>query len=80
MPRQNVIKLFMSLELIFLGAGLQFSMISLYLNDVTGQIFTLYILVIAACEVAIGLALFIVLARKHKTVTLSVPTKVKLKF
>jgi len=48
----------MSIELMLLGVNLNFIIFSVLLDDLMGQIFSLYILTVAAAESAIGLALF----------------------
>jgi NADH-quinone oxidoreductase subunit K len=48
----------MSIELMLLGINLNFIIFSIYLDDFLGQIFSIYILTVAAAESAIGLALF----------------------
>jgi NADH-quinone oxidoreductase subunit K len=53
----------MSIELMLLAVNLNFIFFSLYLDDLTGQIFALYILTVAASESAIGLAILIVYYR-----------------
>jgi NADH-quinone oxidoreductase subunit K len=50
----------MALELILLGVNLNFVVFSVYLDDIVGQIFVLFILTIAATESSIGLALLMV--------------------
>ena len=55
--RKNILISIMSIELMLLAVNLNFSSISVYLDDAVGQIFVLFILTIAAAESAIGLAL-----------------------
>jgi NADH-quinone oxidoreductase subunit K len=50
----------LALELILLGVNLNFVVFSVYLDDIVGQIFVLFILTIAATESSIGLALLMV--------------------
>jgi len=50
----------MGLELMLLSSSLNFIFFSTYLNDMYGQIFSIFILTLAACEAAIGLAVLIV--------------------
>jgi NADH-quinone oxidoreductase subunit K len=50
----------MALELILLGVNLNFVVFSVYLDDIVGQVFVLFILTIAATESSIGLALLMV--------------------
>ena len=61
--RGNIIKIIMSLEIILLSVNLSFITFSLYLDDLVGQIFVLFILTLSATESAIGLS--IVTAYNH---------------
>jgi NADH-quinone oxidoreductase subunit K len=61
--RKNVIIILMSLELILLSISINLVAFSSFLNDPTGQIFSLFILTVAAGEAAIGLAILVVYFR-----------------
>jgi NADH-quinone oxidoreductase subunit K len=67
--RQNIIILLMSIELILLSVNINFVAFSVYLQDLTGQIFTLFILTVAGAEAAIGLAILVVYFRNRATIT-----------
>ena len=54
--RKNVIIILMSIELILLAVNINFVSFSYFLGDLTGQIFSLFVLTVAAAEAAIGLA------------------------
>lgn len=56
----NVITMLMSLELMLAGASLMFLTSSFLLDDIAGQIFSIFILTVAAAESAIGLAMLVV--------------------
>ena len=58
--RKNVIIILMSIELILLSVNINFIAFSYFLNDLTGQIFSLFVLTVAAAEAAIGLAILVV--------------------
>ena len=58
--RKNILITLMALELILLSVNLNFVVFSVYLDDIVGQIFVLFILTIAATESSIGLALLMV--------------------
>ncbi len=60
---QNIIVILISLELILLSINLNFIIYSLYLDDVSGQIYSLFILTVAAAESAIGLAILVIYYR-----------------
>ncbi len=55
--RKNILVTLLSIELLLLAANLNFVSFSLYLDDLSGQIFVLFILTISATESVIGLAL-----------------------
>jgi NADH-quinone oxidoreductase subunit K len=54
--RKNILLVIMSIELLLLSVNLNFASFSVYLDDITGQIFILFILAIAAAESASGIA------------------------
>jgi len=55
--RKNILITIMSIELMLLSVNLNFIIFSIYLDDVVGYLFVLFILTIAATESAIGLAI-----------------------
>ena len=59
--RKNVIVILMSIELILLAVNINLVSFSIFLNDLSGQIFTLFILTVAAAEAAVGLAIICLL-------------------
>ena len=61
--RKNVVVILMSIELILLAVNINLVSFSIYLQDLTGQIFTMFILTVAAAEAAIGLAIIVVYFR-----------------
>ena len=66
--RQNVIVILMSIELILLAVNINLVAFSIFINDLSGQIFTLFILTVAAAEAAIGLAIIVVYFRNSDTI------------
>lgn len=66
--RKNVITILMSIELMLLAVNINFVAFSAYLNDIKGQIFTLFILTVAAAEAAIGLAILVVYFRNRGSI------------
>ncbi len=66
--RKNVIIILMSLELMLLSVNINFVAFSSFLGDLTGQVFTLFILTVAAAEAAIGLAILVCYFRNRGTV------------
>jgi NADH-quinone oxidoreductase subunit K len=75
--RKNVIVILMSIELILLSVNINFVSFSIFLNDLTGQIFTLFILTVAAAEAAIGLAIIVVYYRNSGTIRVEEIDKLK---
>ena len=66
--RKNIIVILMSIELILLAVNINLVSFSIYMNDLTGQIFTLFILTVAAAEAAIGLAIIVIYYRNSGTI------------
>ena len=64
----GVIGILMSIELILLGVNINFIAFSYFSSDLTGQIFSLFILTVAAAEAAIGLAILVVYFRNKGTI------------
>jgi NADH-quinone oxidoreductase subunit K len=64
--RRNVIVVFMSLELMFNAANMAFVAFAAFYSNLTGQLMVFFIMIVAAAEVAIGLALLVAIFRaKH---------------
>jgi NADH-quinone oxidoreductase subunit K len=63
MNRKNILVILMSIELMLLAVNMNFLVFSVYLDDVVGQVFALYVLTVAAAESAIGLALLVMYYR-----------------
>ena len=66
--RKNVIILLMSIELMLLAVNINLVAFSSYLGDLVGQVFTLFILTVAAAEAAIGLAIIVSFFRNRGTI------------
>ena len=75
--RKNVIVILMSIELILLAVNINLVAFSIYLNDLAGQVFTLFILTVAAAEAAIGLAIIVVYFRNSGTIRVEEIDKLK---
>ena len=58
--RKNVIIILMSIELILLAVNINLVSFSIYLQNLVGQVFTMFILTVAAAEAAIGLAIIVI--------------------
>ena len=66
--RKNIIIILMCIELILLAVNINLVSFSIFINDLTGQIFALFILTVAAAEAAIGLAIIVVYYRNSGTI------------
>ena len=66
--RKNLIVILMSIELLLLAVNINLVSFSVFLNDINGQIFTLFILTVAAAEAAIGLAIIVVYYRNSGSI------------
>ena len=67
--RKNIIIILMSIELILLAVNLNFVAFASYIGDLVGQIFTLFILTVAAAEAAIGLAIIVCFFRNRGSIS-----------
>ncbi len=66
--RKNVIVILMSVELMLLAVNINLVAFSFYLQDLTGQVFALFVLTVAAAEAAIGLAIIVVYFRNRGSI------------
>ncbi len=66
--RKNVIILLMSIELMLLSVSINLIAFSHFLNDMVGQVFTMFILTVAAAEAAIGLAILVSFFRNRGSI------------
>ena len=66
--RKNVITILMSIELMLLSVNINMVAFSAYNGDLEGQIFSLFILTVAAAEAAIGLAILVVFFRNRGSI------------
>ena len=66
--RKNIIILLMSIELMLLSVNINLVAFSSFMNDLAGQIFTLFVLTVAAAEAAIGLAILVSFFRNRGTI------------
>src|SRR4029078_13313068 len=75
--RKNVIVILMSVELILLAVNINFVAFSTYLHDITGQVFTLFVLTVAAAEAAIVLAILVAFYRNRGSIAVEDITVMK---
>jgi NADH-quinone oxidoreductase subunit K len=66
--RRNIIVILMSVELMLLAVNINLVAFSAFLQDLTGQVFTMFILTVAAAEAAIGLAILVVFYRNRASI------------
>lgn len=66
--RKNLITLLMSIELILLSVSLNFISFSAFLGNYLGQVFSIFVLTVAAAEAAIGLAILVVFYRNQNSI------------
>ena len=75
--RKNVIVILMAIELILLSVNIQLVAFSAFLGDLTGQIFALFVLSVAAGEAAIGLAILVIYFRGRGTIAVDSVDRLK---
>ena len=66
--RKNVIIILMSIELMLLAVNINLVAFSVFLHDLVGQVFAMFVLTVAAAEAAIGLAILVVYFRNRGTI------------
>jgi len=75
--RRNAIIIFMCIELMLNAVNLLLVAFSNYYNDTSGQVFVFFIMAVAAAEVAVGLAILIVMYRNTKTTDINTLDRLK---
>tara|TARA_X000000368_G_C23049106_1_gene720476 strand:- start:2227 stop:2541 length:315 start_codon:yes stop_codon:yes gene_type:complete len=75
--RRNMILILMCIEIILLAANINFVSASIFLQNIDGQIFSIFILTIAAAEAAIGLAILVVYFRNKGEIDVTKINKLK---
>ena len=68
LARRNAVMVLMAIELMLNAVNVNLVGFSAYLNDVTGQVFALFVIAVAAAEVGIGLAIVILLFRNRQSI------------
>ena len=69
--RKNVIIILMSIELILLSVNINLVSFSIYLQNLHGQVFTMFILTVAAAEAAVGLAIIVIYYKNRGSIEVS---------
>ena len=75
--KKNVIIILMSIELILLAVNINFIAFSAFLHDLSGQVFAMFTLTVAAAEAAIGLAILVVFFRNLGTISVEKINKLR---
>ncbi|MDM8011403.1 MAG: NADH-quinone oxidoreductase subunit NuoK [Parasphingorhabdus sp.] len=75
--RKNIIIILMAIELILLAVNLNFVAFSAFIGDMTGQVFAMFILTVAAGEAAIGLAILVIYFRQRGTIAVDDVNRMK---
>jgi NADH-quinone oxidoreductase subunit K len=75
--RRNAIIIFMSIELMLNAVNLLLVAFSTYLSDSKGQVFVFFIMAVAAAEVAVGLAILMMVYRNSKSTDINILNKLK---
>ena len=77
LTRRNAIVIFMSIELMLNAVNLLLTAFSAYSGDPAGQIFVFFIMALAAAEVAVGLAIIVMIFRNTNSIDINVMNKLK---
>ena len=75
--RKNVIIILMSIELILLAVNINLVSFSVYLQDLVGQVFTMFILTVAAAEAAVGLAIIVIYYKNRGSINVEQVSSLK---
>lgn len=77
LTRQEALYFLMSVELMLNAANVNFVAFSLYWGDLTGQVFALFVIALAAAEVAVGIGVILVLYRNYRDIDVTNPTTMR---
>ncbi|MGI4806302.1 MAG: NADH-quinone oxidoreductase subunit NuoK [Janthinobacterium lividum] len=77
LTRRNAIVIFMSVELMLNSVNLLLTVFSIYRNDASGQVFVFFVMALAAAEVAVGLAIIVMIYRNTNTIDINVLNRLK---
>ncbi|AFZ72100.1 NADH-quinone oxidoreductase subunit NuoK [Natronobacterium gregoryi] len=77
LTRRNALMFLMSVELMLNAANINLIAFALYHGNLTGQVFSLFVIGLAAAEVAVGLGIILVLYRNFRDVDVTVPTTMR---
>jgi NADH-quinone oxidoreductase subunit K len=76
--KRNLITMFMSIELMLNSVNLTFVAFSRQINALSGQIFVFFVMVVAAAEAAVGLAIIVAMYRNRESLNVDEADKLKL--
>ncbi|MFA6275950.1 NADH-quinone oxidoreductase subunit NuoK [Pedobacter sp. UC225_61] len=77
LTRRNAIVIFMSVELMLNSVNLLLTAFSVHHNDPSGQVFVFFIMALAAAEVAVGLAIIVMVYRNTQSIDINVLNRLK---
>ncbi|WP_373189828.1 NADH-quinone oxidoreductase subunit NuoK [Halolamina sp.] len=77
LTRENALLFLMSVELMLNAANINFIAFSLQWGNLTGQVFSLFLMALAAAEVAVGIGIILVLYRNFKEINVTVPRSMR---
>ncbi len=77
LTRRDALYFLMSVELMMNAANINLVAFALYYGDLTGQVFALFVIALAAAEVAIGIGIILVLYRNFGETDVTVPTEMR---
>ncbi|MFB6128125.1 MAG: NADH-quinone oxidoreductase subunit NuoK [Halorhabdus sp.] len=77
LTRRNALIFLMSVELMLNAANINFVAFSLHYGNLTGQVFALFVMALAAAEVAVGIGIILVLYRNFGEIDVTVPTTMR---
>ncbi len=77
LARRNAIVIFMSVELMLNSVNLLLTAFSVYRGDASGQVFVFFIMALAAAEVAVGLAIIVMIYRNTNSIDINVLNRLK---
>ncbi len=75
--RRNAIVIFMSVELMLNAVNLLLTAFSVYRGDASGQVFVFFIMALAAAEVAVGLAIIVMIYRNTNSIDINILNRLK---
>ena len=75
--RRNVILMLMAIELILLAVNINLVAFSVFLHNMVGQVFAMFVLTVAAAEAAIGLAILVIFFRRHGTIAVDAADRMR---